>query len=170
MQNWTDFYKELANKIANELPEVKWIDLWHNQVNFLDTEHAFPTPAVFLAFRSSNIEDLGIKVQKVTLQVDVYLFYETFADTYKGSWNQDEALGFLEIFDGLFAALHGSSGENFSSMRRINFTPVDTGNSGNLYLQTFACELIDYSAQKAFEEGGFSDLEVERHNSFDLPE
>ena len=164
MQNWQSLFKELAEKISNDIPAIKWIDLWHNQISFLDTEHPFPTPAVFLGFRSDNIKDMSLKVQHVSLQIDVYLFYETFADTYKGSWNQTEALAFLDHFDNLYKCLHGTDGEQYSSMRRINFAPVDTGGSGNLYLQTFGCEIIDYTASKDWEEGGFADLET---NGFD---
>lgn len=78
MQFWTDLYKELATKITDNIPEVRWVDLWHNQVNFLEEEHPFPTPAVFLSFRSRELEDAGKKVQKVNLQVDFFLYYETF--------------------------------------------------------------------------------------------
>lgn len=160
MQNWTELFKELANKINDSMPDIKHIDLWHNQVNFLDTEHPFATPAVFLGFRSDNIQDMGLKVQHVKVQIDVYLFYETFADTYKGSANQDNALEFLQFFDQLFATLHGTDGEQYSSMRRVNFAPVDTGGAGNLYLQTFSCELIDYTAMKEYTEGGFAEAEI----------
>jgi len=61
MQNWKDLYIELADKI-NQIEAVRWIDLWHNQVNFLEEEHPFPTPAVFLSFRGRNFEDIGLKV------------------------------------------------------------------------------------------------------------
>ncbi len=139
MQNWTHLYTELATKITDHLPEVEWVDLWHNQVNFLEDEHPFPTPAVFLNFRSLQIDDAGKKVQQVRLQVDCFLFYETFADTYNGSSNQESALAFLQLLNDLYALLHGSSGENYSSMRRIAFNPVDTGNAGNLYQLSFEC-------------------------------
>lgn len=159
MQNWKDLYTELATRISDNLPQVKWIDMWHNQVNFLDSEHPFPTPAVFLSFRSQDISDTGTRVQQVSLQVDVYLFYETFADTYHGSWNQGSAMAFLDTLNGLQALLHGRSGENYSGMRRISFDPVDTGNAGNLYRISFQCLLADYAAQKTY-----TDAELEEMN------
>lgn len=161
MQNWKTLYGELSEFITTNISMVKWLDLWHNQINFLDTEHPFPTPAVFLGFRSNAMQDLGTKVQKVTLQVDVYIYYETFADTYTGAFNQDAALAFLELFDSINQLLHGSSGTNYSSMRRTAFNPVDTGNAGNLYLVNYICELVDYSAQKVYEEGSFSELNIQ---------
>jgi hypothetical protein len=106
------------------------------------------------------MKDTGRKVQQVVLQMDVYLFYESFADTFKGSVNQESALGFLKSLDDINALLHGSSGENYSSMRRVGFAPVDTGSAGNLYQATYECTLVDYSAKKVYEEGSFDNIQI----------
>lgn len=161
MQNFKELYKELADKLNAHIPEVRWIDLWNSQVYNLETEHPFPTPAIFLAFRSNQIADLGNKVQNVTAQVDVFIFYETFLDTFKGAYNQQDALDFLDIMDKVNQTLHASSGQNYSSMRRVSYSPVDTGGSGNLWSITYNATLIDYSAQKEYEEGGFKDVDMQ---------
>lgn len=162
MQDWKELYLELAEKI-NEIDGIKWIDLWHNQINFLEEEHPFPAPAVFISFRSQNIEDLSERIQKVGLQVEVYLFYETFADTYKDSVNQDSALAFIDLMGGIYAKLQGTSGDSYNSMRRVGFSPVDTGGAGNLYQMIFECELVDLSAKVAYEEAETTELDIERH-------
>lgn len=161
MQNFKELYKELADKITDHIPEVRWVDLWNSQVYHLETEHPFPTPAVFLAFRSNQMTDLGQKVQNVNAQVDVFIFYETFLDTFKEAYNQQDALDFLDIMDKINQIFHGSAGENYSSMRRVGYSPVDTGGSGNLWSITYNATLMDYSAQKVYEEGGFKDVEVQ---------
>lgn len=165
MQQWTDLYLELSNKINDNLHEIRWVDLWHNQVNFLETEHPFPTPAVFFAFRSKIIDDVGNNVQTLTIQVDVYLYFETFDDTYLGSHNQQSALDFLTNLTDIYALLHGTSGENYSEMRRTDIHPVDTGNAGNLYRQVFECVLQDYAASKNYEDTTASDLIIEPKNN-----
>ena len=165
MQNWKELYTELSDKINDNLTDIRWIDLWHNQVNFLETEHPFPTPAVFLAFRSKAIDDVGNNVQNVTLQVDVYLYFETFADTYRGSHNQESALDFLTNLNDIYALLQGSSGENYSNMRRTDIHPVDTGNAGNLYRQVFECVLMDYAACKAYDDATANDVVIEPMNN-----
>lgn len=161
MQNWKDLYVELANKLQNDIPELRWIDLWHNQVNFLEEEHPFPTPAVFLQFRIMSTEDHGEKVQAVQLQVDAYVYYETFADTYKGSFNQSSALDFLQFINDVYATLHGTGGDNYSAMRRIGFNPVDTGNAGNLYMISFECTLTDYAAMVDWQESSGNELDLQ---------
>jgi hypothetical protein len=163
MQNWTELYLELSEKIS-EIEAIKWIDLWHNQISFLDTEHPFPTPAVFFNFRIPLTEDAGEKAQKAKLQTEVYVFYETFADTFKGSYNQESALAFLGLVTEVYAKLHGTGGNSYSSMRRLTMNPVDTGNSGNLYQIVFECILMDYSASKAYEQVTIPEnINVQKH-------
>lgn len=160
MQNWKDLYTELSNKLADGIPALQWIDLWHNQINFLEEEHPFPTPAVFLQFRSMGIQDMGERVQQLQLQVDVYVYYETFADTYKDSFNQDTALAFLDLLNAVHACLHASGGDNYSNMRRIALNPIDTGNAGNLYMISFECVLVDYAAQVAWQDAQGNEIDL----------
>lgn len=148
IQNWKDIYLELCELLKSKVEAIKWLDLWHNQISFLSTEHPFPAPAVFLDFNSQKMDDLGVDVQHVTLQVTVYLYYETFADTFKGSYNQESALAFLDILTEINKVLHASSGKHFGEMRRTAFLPVDTGDAGNTYKLVYVCNCVDYSASK----------------------
>lgn len=161
-QDWvTELYKELAEKIKNSITGIEWVDLWHNQVGFLETEHPFPTPAIFMGFRSNNMQDLSQRVQKVNIQIDFYLYFETFADTFEGSYNQDTALNFLKAIGELNTLFHASVGNNYSSMKRTGFNPEETGNAGNLYRITYECASIDYTAFKEFDNGTFSEMTIE---------
>lgn len=151
-QTIPQLYLELIEKIKAKVPEVRWMDLWRNQVNFFDNEAMFSSPAVFFAFDMINPEDMGNKVQQVTLQVSVYYFYETLASTQDGSFNQTSAIAFLDTLSRIYAALHGSSGTYYSGMRRTGQRAIDSPDNGNLYLQTFSCLLVDYAACDEFEE------------------
>ncbi len=162
MQNWKDLYLEHAEMIKADLAAVEWIDLWHNQVNFLEDEHPFNTPAIFLSYRTIQTDDVGQKVQKGRWQVDIRIFYETFADTYVDAVNQESALQFLNIAQGIYALFHGSNGTNYSSMRHIGFAPEDTGNAGNLYRISFECTLMDYSAVRNYAEHEINEIDVQQ--------
>jgi len=159
MGTWKNVYKELGEKLS-AIEGISWVDLWNSQVYNLEGEHPFPAPAIFLAFRSNVMSDTAEKIQSVQAQVDVFLFYETFLDTFNGAYNQDEALDFLDHMDEINKLLHGSDGATYKSMRRISFSPVDTGGAGNLYSITYTCLLVDHTAQKEWEEGSFRDLEI----------
>lgn len=186
MENWQNLYLELAEKLSADLnpkeaeiysqlntiigyetkSPIRWVDLWHNQVNFLSEELEFPTPAVFLSFRSGQVRDLGERVQEMTLQIDCYLFYETFANTFTGSFNQEDALNFIGILDFINSRMHATTGDNYSAMRKISFAPEDTGNAGNLYRITFECIVQDESAVKVMEESEINAYEIEEQDNF----
>lgn len=165
MQNWEDLYLEHAQMITEKIPEVRWVDLWHNQVNFLTEEHPFPTPATFLSYRILKTKDVGNKVQEVTLQVDTYFYYETFADTYVGGINQESALDFVRVNGKIYAIFQATDGENYSSMTRIGFGPVDTGNAGNLYRTSFSCIVMDYSALKPYDDHELEEIDIDHSNA-----
>ena len=161
MEYWNELYKELAEKIKENLPAIEWIDLWHDQVSFLTEELPFPTPAVFIGFTLLNTEDSGELVQQCNVQVDMYLFFETFSDTYAGSYNQDSALKFLQELTKLHALFHGKNGESYSPMRRTGMSREESGGAGNLYRISFECLTTDYSAKALFIEVQNPDAEVE---------
>lgn len=72
-----DEYSELRERMENT-PGIEHIDMWHEQVSFLDEEHPFSSPAVFIEFNTLGIEDEGLLVQRLHTQIDFRLFYETF--------------------------------------------------------------------------------------------
>jgi hypothetical protein len=172
MQYWTELYKEIAGKITGSIPEVKWVDLWHEQVSFLTEELPFDTPAVFIGFSTVAIDDRGTLVQDCDTQIDLYLFYETFSDTYTASANQDRALDFLESLTRLHALFHGKSGDTYSAMRRVDMRREESGGAGNLYRISFQCLVTDYSAQDIFieTENPNRELDMEKTGVPERPE
>lgn len=156
MKLFQELYLELAQMITDKLPAVQWVDLWHNQVNFLEDEHPFPAPAVFMQFFLNQTNDLGELLQEAQLQVDFYLFYETFADTDYTSHNREEALEFLSTLDSLQTLFHGVDGEVFQNMKRVRVSPEDTGNAGHLYKISFVANFVDPNAieEKKYTEKG----------------
>ena len=128
------------------LPDIRHVDLWHDQVDYLSEEHPFPTPAVFFGFTTLNVADNGELMQTTDLQVDIYVYYETFADTYSGAETQEEALTFLDLLLMIGLMFHGRSGEHFHQMRRSGTYRQESGGSGNLYRMQFATNVSEFSA------------------------
>lgn len=162
MQNWIDLYTELCALLKAKVPDLKWMDLWRNQVGFLETEDPFPAPALFFAFRIAGAEDAGQRVQRLRVQLTVYLYYETLAGSQHDSWNQADALKFLELISEVFAALHGTDGVNYSQMRRLSLDPMETSGAGNLYQMAFECLLMDYAAMKDEVDAKISGIDIEK--------
>jgi len=159
MQDFTDLYIELGEK-ALTIDGINWVDLWNNQVNFLEDEFPFTAPAVFFQFTLLSARDIGKNAQEVEWQIDMWLFYETMADTSHGSMNMDTAVGFLKLLNELFKKFHGTSGVNYSSMRRIGLRLQESGGTGNLYMQTFTCISIDESAVKEYDEADMPEVVI----------
>lgn len=164
MQYWTDLYTEIAEKAKDKLPEIEWVDLWHDQISYLTEELPFSTPALFIGFSTIAIDDRGLLAQDCDVQIDIYLFYETFSDTYLGSYNKDRALDYLNTLTRLHALFHGRSGTNYSEMRRVDIRREESGGAGNLYRISFQCKVIDYSAQVLYDEmqDPNRDLQIEK--------
>ena len=162
---YRELYEELSNIILNRdeflsmipeketelykrmeaLPEFEHVDLWHDQVDYLSEEHPFPTPAVFFGFTTLNVADNGELMQTTDLQVDIYVYYETFADTYNGAKMQNEALEFLDLLLMVGLMFHGRSGEHFHQMRRSGTYRQESGGSGNLYRLQFQTNVSEFS-------------------------
>lgn len=158
---WSELYQELAELIKNKLPQVQWVDLWHEQVSFLTEELPFPSPAIFLSFSMLDAEDRGLFIQDCNTQVDIFLFYETFSDTCLGSYNQESAINYLNSLTELHALLHGKSGKNYSQMRRVSMSREESGGAGNLYRVSFQCIVNDSSAATLFTESINPNAEIE---------
>jgi hypothetical protein len=148
-------------KFEGDMPEIEHTDLWHDQISFLTSELPFATPAVFIGFSTVDIADRGLLAQECNTQIDFYLFFETFSDTYSGSYNQDRALDFLKSLTRLHALFHGKAGENYSEMRRVDMRREESGGAGNLYRISFQCLVVDYSAGYLFVESENPDAELD---------
>ncbi len=162
MENWSELYIELAEIIQDKLKDILHIDLWHEQANYLANEIPFPSPAIFISFNILGCEDISQKLQNCTTQLDFYLFYETFAESFIGSDTNTEALNFLNLLTEIHKAFHGVSGKHFSSSTRVGLSREDTGGAGNLYKLSFTCNVVDASAQSPVDITEVNEITISR--------
>jgi hypothetical protein len=156
MENWKEVYLRIAERINSKMPEIAWVDLWHEQVPNTNDEYGFPSPAVFVAFRSTKVTDRGKLVQDVELRVDLYLYSETTAKSEQGSGTQTAALGYLDTLTKLNQYFHGYSSDAFSRMRKVDIRCVDSSMSRYLYCISLECVVTDATAMLVYTEGGFT--------------
>ena len=161
MKDLKNLYLEHEKRVSDNIPEIKHVDLWSEQVSFMADEHPFKSPAVFFGYRVLATDDQGEKTQELRLQVDVYLFYETFADTAKGSKKQSKSLAFLDLLTKINACFHATFGQYYGNMRRTGFNPVETGGAGILYVQRYELTMTDDSANELYDLMQFTQIEVE---------
>lgn len=149
LQDWTQAYIEMATLVAKAMPEVKWIDLWHEQdYEELSREQAFPLPAIFIEFDADTINDLGNGVQELICEVRFHIWNESIAETFRGSVNISNALKFKRLQTKLYKALNRVSGEHFSPMRR-NSLRKEKGDTWLIhYSMSFETIITDYTGQE----------------------
>lgn len=147
---YKDIYQEVAQIINEKMPEIKWVDLWANQTDYFDEELPFTLPAIFIEFNAYDISDKGKLAQIIELEIIFHIAYETMAESYQGSYNQDSALQILESLIKLHQTFHGESGENFSRMRRSDAKQEINGGNILQYAITYTTVISDQSASKEF--------------------
>jgi hypothetical protein len=169
MKDLKNVYLEHEARITANMPEIKTVDLWSEQVSFMAQEHPFASPAVFFAYRVLAADNLSEKLQNLRMQCDIYLFYETFADTNRKAKKQQKALDFLDMLSKINACFHASEGKFYNEMTRTGFNPVETGGAGMLYVQKFEFTMLDESAQVLYESLKFENMELAVEKAIVVP-
>ena len=146
-----NIYKALVDKLKaytdTEGNQVfKHFDLWNEQVDFIEDETPFETPAVFVEFQTINWSDTMQQVQRGTLPVRLHIVTEWKGSTNDGSIYQEQALKRLNLVDGLASHLfnwkHGRDGVNIQRMQRS--TSYTNHNHGELVedIEDFTCVVL----------------------------
>lgn len=90
-------YRALADFLldindSNNEPLIRHVALWNRQVDFLETEGAFATPAVFIQFSPVQWHQLSQGVEEAQLQLVLHLVCATKASAKSTDTFKDAAL------------------------------------------------------------------------------
>lgn len=104
----SELYQAIKLKLEQDVPEVKHIDLWNHNVEFLEQEDAWARPAVFVEFGAIGWEPFaGGKHQRGKGVVRIHLVTD---------WNEGEHDQAFAIGQKISEALEGLEGELFNGM------------------------------------------------------
>lgn len=151
-QDWGEAYKEIALLIKNDetpslgVEEIKHVDLWHEQTNYLADEYPFPPNSVFIDFKGRGLETTGKKVQDINFDVTIYFVLDTLSQTYQGSDNQAISLDFIRICKKIHKKLQAAYGANFSELNRIDIGSEPAPEYLIVYKQVYTTIIRDASA------------------------
>lgn len=162
MEAWNDLLVELSTKIREKLPEIKWLDLWRNQLASLTDKPPFPTPALFLSFKTLGCNDKGLLIQDCNTQVDMYVFYETVNNASLDPNIQTADLEIFKMLTKIHKVFHGKSGINHGILRRVGINREENSGIGCLYRISFECIVEDTSAQIDYPVKLVNDISIER--------
>lgn len=80
---------------------VRHVDLWNNQLSYIEEEQPFDTPAVFVEFGPIDWQPLPHGAREAVVSISLHVV----TDSRVGRWA--EAVGRFDLLDSINAALHG---------------------------------------------------------------
>ncbi|HXU28143.1 MAG TPA: hypothetical protein VN698_13010 [Bacteroidia bacterium] len=150
-QDWIEAYKELCTLIKAKVTEVKYTDLWYQQIDFEQKEYPFPRHSVFFEFFCDRTETIGGGAQDMYTSISVYHVFYTYSDTFDEATNQATAFEFGDVIRKINNSLQGTEGVNFSSLNRTGFKRYPADSYLVCYCQTYNTIIRDYSGVKSYD-------------------
>lgn len=107
-------YKAICGRLNAQVPDIKHIDLWNNNIAVLSGGAVWPRPAVFVEFETIEWRQQQNRARMADIAVRLHIV--TDAVSYNGSTDpkQDTALAILDLLNKVNAAMQGLRGENFA--------------------------------------------------------
>lgn len=123
MNSFATVYPTLADRLANQVPDLGWVDLDQGQLEPDQLEQEYPLPfdagVVLIDFDEVGWHDIGQGIQRGDAQVRVTLAVRVVADSYQKSTQRGAALAKLELLSDVHAALqHFDGGGAFGKLVR----------------------------------------------------
>lgn len=107
-------YKAICERLTAQVPDIKHIDLWNNNIAVLSGGAVWPRPAVFVEFETIEWKQLQNRARMADIAVRLHIVTDSVS--YNGSKDpkQDTALAFFELLNKVNAAMQGLRGNNLA--------------------------------------------------------
>ncbi len=144
-------YLAIKNRLKNipgadGEPLFKHFDLWNQQVEFIEQETPFLTPAVFVEFLPMKWRTLGNRVQDADLTTRLHIVTEWNALTADYSPEEEDALAYLDIVDSVVAAMQNFTAPCSNAWMRTQTIPNHNHERYVDSVEEYVCRVTDTSA------------------------
>jgi hypothetical protein len=141
----TEAYILIANHIKKNLPWVKHIDKFNDQILTIEEEIDFALPAVFIELGRFIWKTTGPTTQKGEGQIRIHLVQDTeFINSHIGSRTQDKVLALMDRYKEVHRCLQGlQCSAYFSALDRIESEEDEIYGPVNIFIQTYATVLFE---------------------------
>lgn len=102
-----ELFNAIKSKLASDVPEVKHIDLWNRNIEFIDQEDVWERPAVFVEFGKIEWSPFQGGCQRGKGIITIHLVTD---------WADGGHDAAFDLFHKVHTALDGLSGEDFNGM------------------------------------------------------
>lgn len=140
-------HKEIETYLMQTVTGLKGFDKDKGQFDDM-SNHILPMPYILMSFGNTPYQTLSNKVQKGTVNLRFKIGYENYADSYKGSINQEKALEFFEFNEAVYKALQGLSTTYLRNLERTSDEDDDNHKNIIITIYDFTGTLIDDSAEE----------------------
>ena len=115
-----ELYKAIIEAVS-EVEEIRHIDLWNKNVEYIEVDEPFPMPAVFVEFTPVNWQRLAGPVQewKGTGNVNLHIVTQWHGSAAAGSDEMEENLAAFDLAEKIHNALEGITGTNYRDMSLV---------------------------------------------------
>lgn len=110
-----ELYKALCERLS-QIDEIKHIDLWNNNVEFIEQETAWERPAVFIEFKPIYWTQVKEKCWRSKTQVSLHIVSDWNGSSAANSDKQDEILAIYDLSDKIVKVIEGLNGKSFSRL------------------------------------------------------
>ena len=108
-----EIYKMLCERLGN-IPEIKYIDLWNHNVEFIEQEDNWERPAVFVELCPINWEATVAGMRYVTeAKVNLHVVTDWLGSSAANSDQREESLTVFDLLEKIHTALADVDGEHF---------------------------------------------------------
>ena len=122
-------YQDLSAAILsivddNNNPVFRHIDLWNQQVEYIEKEQPFDTPALFIEFSTIDWQQQLQAAQDAPIEITIHIVTRDLANSahYFAS-DGAQQLSHLALPNILFAAIHNTHGTNYGPLVRVRSIP-----------------------------------------------
>lgn len=113
-------YNALVNKLAADVPELRWIDMDTGQYEFFEDNYPVDFPACLIQFPNIDWQDLQRGLQTGDVTVTFRVGFKITEDTHATAPDRAAATDRLKLLNNIHRALHYFNGTAFNALTRRN--------------------------------------------------
>ncbi len=154
-------FKAIAQRIAERVPDVKFIDLWNEHIVEVATSVPWPLPAVFIEFEQYDVRQLSRWQREADVPVRLHIVTRFMPYTGGATDKRiDLALQYFDLIDQVNAAMQALSGKGFTAFQLT--ASATNHNHGELMenIERWTTRAVDATAERPQQAVKLSDIDI----------
>lgn len=143
-------YEKILERLQ-AIPELKWIDLDHGQLDYYEHRPSVSFPCALIGLQISKAEDLGAKKQTCQAIVNIRLGFDFTGNTnaVTSKPQREKSMHYFKVANEVYKALQGFKDENINSLSRMNLREEKRNDHYKVINIPFSTAFNDYSSYES---------------------